>query len=281
MADMSSPDSTLRDWEDLELVPGERPAEGYRVTLPNFEGPLDLLLHLIKKHEINIFDIPIAPITEKYLAYLRWMEALNLDIAGEFLVMASTLTYIKSRMLLPPDERPAEEEEEELDPRADLVRRLLDYQRYQEVAEELKDQPILDRDVFARKQVLPTTEEDSDPFAEVSVFVLIEAVERIMRHAPQKLSHQILVERISVAERMQELTELLVQCKDITFDDLFPDAPDPALVVVTFIALLEMARLKMVRLHQTDHAGLIYIRGLLEGVDVEQVLASIGPSGQD
>jgi segregation and condensation protein A len=280
---MNSPDSTPLDWEDLEPVSGERPAEGYRVTLPNFEGPLDLLLHLIRKHEINIFDIPIAPITEKYLAYLRWMEALNLDIAGEFLVMASTLTYIKSRMLLPPEERPADEEEEELDPRADLVRRLLDYQRYQEVAEELKDQPILDRDVFARKPITPTAEdeEDRNPIEEVSVFVLIEAVERVMRHAPQKLSHQVLVERISVAQRMQELAELLVQRKDITFEELFTHASDPSLMVVTFIALLEMARLKMVRLHQTDNTGLIHIRGLLEGVDVEQALASIGSSGQD
>lgn len=280
---MSSPDSTLTDWEDLEPVAGERPDEAYRVTLPNFEGPLDLLLHLIKKHEIDIFDIPIAPITEKYLAYLRWMEVLNIDIAGEFLVMASTLTYIKSRMLLPPEERPVDEEEEELDPRADLVRRLLDYQRYQEVAEELKDQPILDRDVFSRKPVTPTTEEEEqrNPFEEVSVFVLIEAVERIMRHAPQKLSHQVLVERVSVAERMQELTELLLQRKDVTFEELFADAPDLTLVVVTFIALLEMARLKMVRLHQTDERGLIHVRGLLEGVDVEHVLASIGPSEKE
>jgi segregation and condensation protein A len=278
---MSTPDSTPTDWEDLEPVSGERPAEGYQVTLPNFEGPLDLLLHLIRKHEINIFDIPIAPITEKYLTYLRWMEALNLDIAGEFLVMASTLTYIKSRMLLPPEERPVDEGEEELDPRTDLVRRLLEYQRYQEVAEELKDQPILDRDVFARKPVTATTEEEEEhnPFEEVSVFVLIEAVERIMRHAPKKLSHQVLVERVSVAQRMQELTELLVQRKDVTFEELFADAPDPTLVVVTFIALLEMARLKMVRLHQTDNQGLIHVRGLLEGVDVEQVLASIDPSG--
>lgn len=102
-----------------------------------------------------------------------------------------------------------------------------------------------------------------------------------MHHAPQKLSHQVLVERISVAQRMQELTELLVQRKDITFEELFTHASDPSLMVVTFIALLEMARLKMVRLHQTDDTGLIHIRGLLEGVDVEQALASIGPGGQD
>lgn len=124
-------DTNNLDWEDLEAEPGA-PLDGYRITLPNFEGPLDLLLHLIRKHELNIFDIPIALITEKYLSYLQLMQALNLDIAGEFLVMASSLTYIKSRMLLPPEERPAEEEEEEIDPRADLVRRLLDYQRYKE-----------------------------------------------------------------------------------------------------------------------------------------------------
>jgi segregation and condensation protein A len=278
MADVTTEVGPI-DWEDIEPMPGARLAEGYRITLPNFEGPLDLLLHLIRKHEIDIFDIPIASITDKYLVYLQWMEALNLDIAGEFLVMASTLTYIKSRMLLPPEERPTDEEEEEIDPRADLVRRLLEYQRYKYVAEDLKDQPILDRDVFGRQPVAQTTEECDSPFTEVSVFVLIEAVERIMRRAPQKLSHQVLVERISVAGRMQELAELLLQRKDLTFDDLFPEEADSASVVVTFVALLEMARLKMVRLHQTDHSGVIYIRGLLEGVDIDQVLASIGASG--
>lgn len=133
----------------------------------------------------------------------------------------------------------------------------------------------MDRDVFAGRptQIL---EEDSSPFAEVSVFALIEAVERVMRRTPEKLSHQVLVERISVAERVQELAEMLVQRKELTFDEFFPATADSALLVVTFIALLEMARLKMVRLHQTDHAGVIYIRGLLEEVNVAQALASFG-----
>ena len=266
------------DWEDLSP-----PEEGslpfdYRVELPVFEGPLDLLLHLIRKHEIDIFDIPIALITDKYLAYINWMQALNLDVAGEFLVMASTLAHIKSRMLLPSGEGEDEEEEEELDPREELVRRLLEYQRYKEAAEELRQRPILNRDVFTHgttTEIPKGREDEESPFSEVSVFKLIEALDKAMRKAKRRVSHDIIVERISIVDRIHELADKLLRVGEMTFEELFDEALSKMAVIVTFIALLEMSRLRMVRLHQADGSEVIYVRSLLGSAeDVEQALAS-------
>jgi len=265
------------DWEDLSP-----PEEGalpfdYRVELPVFEGPLDLLLHLIRKHEIDIFDIPIALITDKYLAYINWMQALNLDVAGEFLVMASTLAHIKSRMLLPSGEGDEEEEEEEIDPREELVRRLLEYQRYKEAAEELRQRPILNRDVFTHgtSTEVPKDQSEESPFSEVSVFKLIEALDRAMRKAKRRVSHDIIVERISIVDRIHELADKLLQRGEVTFEELFDEDMTKMLVIVTFMALLEMTRLRMVRLHQADGSEVIYVRSLLGAAEeVEQALAS-------
>ncbi len=266
------------DWEDLAPPPDGRSLLGdYRVELPVFEGPLDLLLHLIRKHEIDIFDIPIALITDKYLQYLDWMRVLNIDIAAEFLVMAATLAHIKSRMLLPPDESaPAEEGEEEADPRQDLVRRLLQYQRFKEAAESLRDRTLLDRDVFGRgPMTTEPSEEPEGPFAEVSVFRLIEALDRVLKRASLHLTQQIIVERISVADRIQELADRLVERQEMTFEELFDDAPDRAAVVVTFVALLEMARLRMIRLHQAEASEVIYVHALLQATDMAQALQQV------
>ena len=200
---------------------------------------------------------------------------LNLDIAGEFLVMAATLAQIKSLMLLPPDPSAQEEEEEEEDPREELVRRLLEYQRYKEVAEEFRDRPILDRDVFGRGAVPKERPESSSPFSEVSVFKLIEALDRVMRSASRRISHEVLVERISIAERIQELAEALFEKKEATFEELFEKDSTKMMVIVTFMALLEMARLRMVRLHQAEGSEVIYVRCLLERVeDVDQALVA-------
>ncbi len=251
---------------------------GYSVELPVFEGPLDLLLHLIRKHEIDIFDIPISTILEKYIAYIEWMRALNLDVAGEFLVMAATLAQIKSKMLLPPGEGEDDQEEpDEGDPREELVKRLLEYQRYKEAAGELRDRPILDRDVFARQAtpVVTENEDDASPFADVSIFKLIEALDRVMRNASKRIPHQILIERISIADRIQELTALLAERDDLIFDELFGDAPTRQLVVITFIALLEMTRLHMIRLHQADDGENLYVSSRLEHIDLEQALALV------
>jgi len=251
---------------------------GYSVELPVFEGPLDLLLHLIRKHEIDIFDIPISTILEKYIAYMEWMRALNLDVAGEFLVMAATLAQIKSKMLLPPGEGEGEEEEQdEVDPREELVRRLLEYQRYKEAAAELRDRPILDRDVFARRAMpaVVESEDEASPFADVSVFRLIEALDKVMLKASKRIPHEILIERISIADRIQELTAVLAERRELIFEELFGDAPTRSFVVITFIALLEMTRLHMIRLHQADGGENLYVTSRLEHVDLEQALALV------
>ena len=268
---MSEQPTEQRDWEDAPPSTSGEGADDYKIQLPVFEGQLDLLLHLIRKHEIDIFDIPVASILEKYLAYLQWMRVLNIDIASEFLVMASTLIHIKSRMLLPPDETEGEEEEEEGDPREELVRRLLEYQRYKEAAEELRDQPILYRDVFVRGTRTPASDPDS-PFTEVSVYKLIEALDRVLAKADKKISHRIMVERVSIADRIQELAELLRVKAEVIFEEFFEGAVTRPLIVATFLALLEMARLRMVRLHQAEDSEVIHVRGLIGEEDVTEVL---------
>lgn len=264
-----------QDWEDLEPPPDSNLLGDYRVELPVFEGPLDLLLHLIRKHEIDIFDIPISLITDKYLAYIEWMRVLNIDIASEFLVMAATLAHIKSRMLLPPDQAVGEEEEEEeLDPREELVRRLLEYQRYKEAADELRDRPILYRDVFVRGTRTPAVESDS-PFTEVSVFRLIEALDRVLKRADRNISHEVLIERVSIAARIHELVELLKNREMVVFEDLFAGMLTRALVVATFLALLEMARLRMLRLHQAGDSDVIHVHSLIQGDEAETLLSNV------
>jgi segregation and condensation protein A len=273
-------DQDSKDKELEKKTPADSSSDQYRVDLPVFEGPLDLLLHLIRQHEIDIFDIPIAMITEKYLEYLEWMRVLNLDIAGDFLVMAATLAHIKSKMLLPPDETQdsQDDDEDEGDPREELVKRLLEYQRYKEAAKELKDRPILDRDVFgrgeARLPVMTEEEPEKSPFAEVSVFKLIEALNSVMQKAAKRIDHEVLIERISIADRVQELVDILRKKPEITFVELFMVHPDKTDIIITFIALLEMARLRMVRLHQVEDSETIYVRNMLEGVEVDEVLAS-------
>ena len=263
------------DWEQL-APPAEDVPDAYRIDLPVFEGPLDLLLHLIRKHEIDIFDIPVALVLDKYMAYLDWMRVLNLDIAGEFLVMASTLAQIKSRMLLPPGEDEDDgEEEEEGDPREELVRRLLAYQKYKEAAEEFRDRPILDRDVFTRGGKPPPAEESDSPFADVSVFKLIEALDAVIKKARTRVSHNVLVERVSIADRIQQLAAWMLERGEATFTELFEQDADKMMIIVTFMAMLEMARLRMIRIHQPEGSEVIYVRNLLEKADdLSEVLAS-------
>jgi segregation and condensation protein A len=228
-----------------------------QVQLPIFEGPLDLLLHLIKKNEVNITDIPIAMITEQYLATLELMETLSLDVAGEFLVMASTLVHIKSRMLLPAGEEETEEEEG-ADPRAELVRRLLEYQRYKEAAEELEHRDILTRDVFVRA---PTPAEDVAPrgFREISVFELLSALKRVIDRLPKDAFHDITLDKITVREKMTLLLDRLRQSSSVAFESLFSEASSRMEVVVTFLAMLELVKVRAIRIYQEEMAGPILI----------------------
>ena len=228
-----------------------------KVQFEFFEGPLDLLLHLIKKNEVSITDIPIATITEQYLATLELLESLNLDVAGEFLVMAATLIHIKSRMLLPAgDEEP--DEDEGVDPRAELVRRLLEYQRYKEAAAELEQRELLTRDVFVRASA---TAEEAGPreFREVSVLELFEALKRVIDRLPKDIAHEVLLEKITVRERMTLLLDRLRHESRMTFESLFAEVKSRLEIVVTFLAMLELVKVRAIRIFQEQPRGEIVI----------------------
>ena len=237
---------------------------GYNVELDVFEGPLDLLLHLVKKHELSIMDIPIAFITNKYLEYLDVMTALSLDVAGEYLLMAATLAHIKSRELLPaPDPLEDEEIEDETDPRQELIRRLLEYQKYKAAAENLGGQPVVGRNVWTRG--LPKREAMADnidldvlpPLKEFPVLKLIEALDRALSRAKIKLTHQIAVDRLSVAECISRLTDRLETEQSFSFLSCFRFLDEEMSVaqikheaVVTFLSILEMAKLGLIAVVQ-------------------------------
>ena len=251
-------------------------AEGFRVHLPSFEGPLDLLLHLIREHRIDIFDIPIALIAEKYNQSLAKMAALDLDVAGEFLLMAATLAHIKSRLLLPriePAGEGLEAGEEQGDPRAELVRRLLAYQKYREAARELAERDLLDREVFARRISAPAAaDRQQAPLAEVPVYRLIEALDRVLRALEPRVGHEVVRDQLTLAAAMQSITARLAAPEPLTFLQLFEGQRTRGAVVVTFLALLEMVRLHLVRVHQVDGAGEIRVSatpGVPEGATPE------------
>lgn len=234
-------------------------AQPYQVVLPTFEGPLDLLLHLIQQHELDIRDIPIAFISEKYVEYILMMQGLNIDLASEYLVMAATLAHIKSKMLLPtPPQDQEEEAENDVDPRAELVRRLLEYQKYRHAAEELGNAPVLGRDVFTRGAPAPSVEGPA-PLAQVSVFKLLDAFQAVLKRVKQTAEHHIDVDRISISERINQLTDLLRGKGRVRFEDLFEETMTRSDLVVTFLALLEMTRLRMTRIFQEGPLDPIYI----------------------
>jgi segregation and condensation protein A len=222
-----------------------------------FEGPLDLLLHLIKKNEVSITDIPIATITEQYLATLELMQNLSLDVAGEFLVMAATLIHIKSRMLLPAGDNEADEDEG-VDPHEELVRRLLEYQRYKEAAAELEQRDVLTRDVFVRSAP-PTEEAGPRGFREVSVFDLLGALKRVIDRLPKDTVHEIALDKITVREKMTLLLEMLRVHGSVLFESLFAEVKSRVEVVATFLAMLELVKVRAIRVFQEEMAGPIMI----------------------
>ncbi|PID39767.1 MAG: segregation/condensation protein A [Deltaproteobacteria bacterium] len=239
----------------------------YQVQLPEFEGPLDLLLHLVKRHELPILEIPIAFVTEKYLEYLDMMRALNLDIAGEYLVMAATLAHIKSCELLPKNEHELDDEEEldedGLDPRQALIRRLLEFQRYKDAAEQLSERPMLGRQVFPRGTPTEEVGPKDRPLAEVGTFELLSALSAVLSRTKVKLSYEVSVDRISISDRINNLVDQLKATRTVHFSDCFPiEGTAEQLrheIVVTFLALLEMTRLGMLRVLQHQHDGDLYL----------------------
>jgi segregation and condensation protein A len=221
----------------------------YTVRLEMFEGPLDLLLHLIHKNELDITNIPIALITEQYLEYLKLMKVLNLDMAGEYLLMASTLLYIKSKTLLPASSEEGEEEGE--DPRAELVRRLLEYQKYKEAAAELEKRPMLDRDVFLRSTPMEVEDAGEEERVEVNLFELIEAFRKILERVKTEEFHEVILDRLSVEEKAQEIFSLLQREKrSMAFHLLFPEQASRRVIIITFLAILELVKMKLVRIFQ-------------------------------
>src|SRR6478735_552020 len=257
----------MTDENPSNSPPGEPPlaprpegvAGGYQVVLPTFEGPLDLLLHLIEQHELDIRDIPIAFVAKKYVEYIVLMEELNIDIASEYLVMAATLTHIKSKMLLPVP--PADQEDDDelgLDPRAELVRRLLEYQKYKHAAEQLSENPVLGRDVFLRGVPAPNVEGVA-PLSGLSLFKLLDAFQGVLSRAKKHVDHQIDFERFSITDRINELSELLKNRGKVLFEELFEGARGRADLIVTFLAILEMTRLRLTRVEQEGPQMPIYV----------------------
>ena len=221
----------------------------YTFRLEGFEGPLDLLLHLIQKNELDIFNIPISLITEQYLEYLQLIKVLNLDIAGEYLLMASTLLHIKSRMLLPKSSEVEEEEED--DPRAELVRRLLEYQKYKNAALEMEKRPLLDRDVFIRLTPPEPEAEPEEERIEVNLFELLEAFRQVLARVKPETFHNVLLEHLSVEDKIQEILALLEkENRSVTFHHLFPEQASRRVVVVTLLAILELVKMKRIRIFQ-------------------------------
>lgn len=233
--------------------------EAYPVRLQNFEGPLDLLLHLIKTNEVSIYDIPIRVITGQYLEYIDLMQEMNLDVAGEFLVMAATLIHIKSRMLLPrPD--PTQEDDQE-DPREALIRRLIEHQKFKAAAELLHERETLRSAQWTRPDgpISEIAGEPPEPEIEVDLFSLISAFRAVVERAKTRPTVYLPSEQIPIETRIEQLLERLSETEACGFEDLFEDVESRAGLIVTFLALLEMIRLKLIRVFQSGVVGPIRV----------------------
>ena len=239
----------------------ESQLDAIKIKLQSFEGPLDLLVHLIKKNKVDVYDIPIALITRQYLDYLSLMQELNLDTASEFLVMAATLIHIKSRMLLPRPETSAGDPTEEEDPRDALVRRLLEHERFKAAAELLHERETLRGAQWTRpdKSVEAIAGDDYEPELEVDLFSLLSAFKAVLERARERPPVPLPPEQISIEARIEQLLERLSESDACGFVDLFDDVAVRADMIVTFLALLEMIRLKLVRVFQGAELGEIRI----------------------
>jgi len=265
-APTDAPQTAAREDAALPLV--KRPT--YEVKLEAFEGPLDLLLHLIREHEIDIYDIPIATVTEQYLEYIRVMETLDLALAGEFLEMAATLIRIKIRMLLPPS---IDESEEEKDPREELVRQLVEYKKFKEAASVLSGHEVERRDHFQHgvdTSAYRTVDEDEvepDEFLrEVTLFDLVDCLREVLARVPERIDvHEVNLEQVSVEDRIEFIRDRIRDSRAIRFRDLFTAGSGKPEIVTTFIALLELIRLGDIVAVQSLVFGEIEIKAKTEG----------------
>jgi segregation and condensation protein A len=243
--------------EEIAELPEE---QVFRLELKGFEGPLDLLLHLIQNHDLDILDLPIAFITEKYLEYLRVMTTLALDVVSEYLVMAATLAHIKSKMLLPvaPTGQDDDGLEFEGDPREELIRRLLEYQKYKAAAATLAGRGLAGRDVFTRGAPAEQAKGEA-PLGGMTLFGLLDAFNRVLKRANAEFSREITAERITIQDRIQEILDVLAERRRITFDELFEGYLTTYDIVVTFLAMLEMGKQMLVRVYQNEPYSPIYL----------------------
>jgi len=234
----------------------EETEEIYEVHLKDvFEGPMDLLIHLIKKNEVDIYDIPISLVTDQYLRYIDWMKSMNIDIAGDFLVMAATLTHIKSKMLLP-----AREDDEEDDTRIEITRPLLEYLQMKSAAERLSERDILGENTFSRtldKKDLPIDNEDR--VIKVGLFELMDAFQKLLEKIPASQRIDLTTDKISVKEKINELIDIFEKNGSVTFDQLFDANATKGELVVTFLAILEMVKLSLIGIIQNVQTGVIRI----------------------
>ena len=241
--------------------------EIYNIKIPVFEGPLDLLLHLIRENKIDIYDIPIAIITHQYLQYIKIMKELDLDIAGEFLVMAATLIHIKSRMLLPPDEEAPPEEQE--DPRHELIQKLIEYQAFKEAALSLRQREDEWTRVFQREPLSDEKDDEGIYLSDVNLFDLLEAFKKILDTSPPEVA-TITKETLTVKDKMSLIMEMLEGQEAIRFEEFFKDGITRSQLIVTFIALLELIRLGLLRAYQEREFGNIWV--IKQNVDLPQIL---------
>lgn len=242
----------------------------YTVRLSAFEGPLDLLLHLVRSNELDIYHLPIAEITDQYVAYINMFEELSLDVAGEYLLMAASLMYMKSRLLLPRDDDEPEEEDEEV---ADLVRQLAEYQRYREAADVLRDRLLLDRDVYRRQPTPPDGEAEETPLRRVDQAALFEALRRVLARAAARRPHTVSREEYSVADTVRTMVLRLKGAGRLEFQELFPDDSPRGLIIATFLGLLEMIKNGVIAAEQEERFGQIWLRLIDE--DVDETIASL------
>jgi segregation and condensation protein A len=245
-------------------------APAYTVRINAFEGPLDLLLHLVRTNELDIYHLPIAQITDQYVAYINMFEELSLDVAGEYLLMAASLMYMKSRLLLPRDDDDEEQEDEEV---ADLVRQLAEYQRFREAGEVLRDRLLLDRDVFRRSPTVPEGEAEDTPLRQLDMADLFEALRRVLAKAAARRPHTVSREEFSVADAARAMVHRLKEATRLEFQELFPDEAPRGLIIATFLGLLEMVKNGVIRAEQEGRFGPIWLR--LVDMDVDERIAEL------
>ena len=234
----------------------EETEEIYEVHLKDvFEGPMDLLIHLIKKNELDIYDIPIALITEQYLKYIDWMKSMNIDIAGDFLLMAATLTHIKSKLLLPANENGVEDED---DPRMEITRPLLEYLQMKSAAASLSERDILGENTFSR--ILDRKDlqiDNEDRIIKVGLFELMDAFQKLLEKIPASKRIDFTADKVSVKDKINELVDIFEKKGSVTFDQLFDANATKGELVVTFLAILEMVKLSLIGIIQNVQTGVI------------------------